>query len=166
MAVSHRLSPETLVGSQALLAHCRHVQFAAGERLRDKGHHYTDMYLLTDGTVEVDLETGRRPQALVVAGAGQPIGEISFLRGWPATATVTARTPTRAVVIDDPALAALDAAEPEVAAWLLRHLADTAEERASQNLIFTPAGRGGAGGAVEILMCRNEELLRSAQQPR
>src|SRR5271154_3654495 len=70
-----------------LRAYCRQAHFEPGELLRRKGQHYTDMYLITTGRVSVDLEVGSAAR-LSVLGEGSPIGEIGFLRGCPATATV------------------------------------------------------------------------------
>jgi CRP-like cAMP-binding protein len=156
-----------LVDVNALRAHLQSVDFPAGQRLRQKGQHYNDMYLLTGGMVEVDFEDGRRAGRVVITGPGQPIGEIGFLRGLPATATVTACRPTSALVVDDAAQARLETRQPELAAALSRHLAETAEERTSQNLVFT-SGQSAvtSGAAIEVLMCRNDEMLRSAQELR
>jgi CRP-like cAMP-binding protein len=95
------------------------------------------------------------------------VGEIAFLRGWPATATVTARTEVRALVIDDPTLARLEREEPATAARLLRQLAETAEERTSANLAFEsrPSSYANAA-AVEIQLCRTPEMRERAQRLR
>ena len=58
---------------------CQAVRFKPGEILRHKGQHYTDAYLMLDGSVAVDRKTKGSPE-IVVAGAGCPIGEIGFLR--------------------------------------------------------------------------------------
>src|SRR5947209_11342327 len=140
---------------------CRDVRFAPGEVLRRKGEHYRDMYWITDGQLEVDLGAGAAPLA---RQAGSPVGEIAFLRGWPATATVTARTPVRALVIDDPTLARLEREEPAAAAGLMRQLAASAEERTSHNVAFEARlGRQDAG-PVEVQLCRTPEMLEGAQR--
>ena len=86
-------STESISGASSYLrsmqAFCRPIRFEPGAVLRRKGHHYRDMYLITDGCVEVERETGGRSKACDLADAGSPIGEIGFLRGCPATATVT-----------------------------------------------------------------------------
>jgi CRP-like cAMP-binding protein len=80
---------------------CRAVRFAPGDILRHKGQHYTDAYLIVDGSVAVDHKTKRLPE-FVVAEAGSPIGEIGFVYGASATATLIARTETSVLVLDGP----------------------------------------------------------------
>jgi CRP-like cAMP-binding protein len=137
-------APAALIGPKLLGSVCGQVRFKTGDVLRQKGQHYRDMYVITDGCVDVDPEISRGAGKRVVSGVGSPIGEIGFLRGCPATATVIARTATAALVIDDPALASLEHEQPALTAHLLRHLAETAEERTSYNLTWssTPARTG------------------------
>ena len=143
----------------------REVSFEPGEVLRHKGHHYNDMFLINDGSVDVDLEAGGT--ALAVGGTGAPIGEIGFLRGVAATATVTARTPIRARLIDDATLARIESEEPALASEFLRYLAETAEERISHNLtMVSPSASYSGGHSVEVYLCRNRELLENAQRLR
>ena len=156
-----------LVRSRPFQEICRHVRFAAGDLLRNKGEHYQEMYLLLAGEVEVDLGTNARDGKILVGGVGAPIGEIGFLRGSPATATVRARVPTEALVIDDPSLARLEREEPAATAALLRHLAVTAEERSSFNLTFSPAANSyGGASAIEVYLCRTAEALENAKRLR
>jgi N-acyl-L-homoserine lactone synthetase len=151
---------------EQLQPYCRRAALAPGDILRRKGQHYADMFMMTAGTVEVDLGAGRRTK-LTLSGAGIPIGEIAFLRGCPATATVTARTAGACLVIDDAELARLESEQPALASSFLCHLALTAEERASFNLIFAPEGRASVrGGAIDVLLCRNREMLEQAQRLR
>src|SRR5215471_7073702 len=108
-----------LVNSKSLQSICRRVRFEPGDVLRRKGQYYRDMYLLTEGCVEVDLESGNGAATkLSVSDIGSPVGEIGFIRGCPATATVTARAATSALMIDDPTLACLEHQHPDLAAWL------------------------------------------------
>ena len=100
--------PTALSKSELLQSVCRQIRFQTGDVLRQKGQHYQDMYVITDGCVEVDLESGREGAKVVLSHPGFPIGEIGFLRGRPAMATVIARAPTTALVIDDPTLARLE----------------------------------------------------------
>ena len=126
----------TLIDSNILHSFCRHVRFAAGDVLRQKGEHYTDMYLIADGTVDVYLDRDMRAKPPIVREAGSPVGEIGFLRGCSATATVKARTPIETLLIDDITLARLENEQPALTVQLLQFLAKTAEERTSLNLTF------------------------------
>src|SRR5262245_38601964 len=102
MTMKAGCTPIALADLALLQATCREVRFEAGDVLRHKGQHYKDMYVITDGCVDVERAPSCGAADLVVASAGSPIGEIGFLRGSPATATVTAQTATGALVIDDP----------------------------------------------------------------
>jgi predicted GNAT family N-acyltransferase len=154
-----------LIDSKLLQSFCSEIRFAPGDVIRQKGQHYADMYLITDGCVEVDRETGHA--AKLGVGAGSPVGEIGFLRGCPATATVTATTATSSLVIDDATLARLEREQPAVAAELLRHLAATADERTNDNLIFTATSRTyGRAKPIDVYLCRSPDMLESAQRLR
>jgi CRP-like cAMP-binding protein len=146
---------------------CKSVRFEHGDVLRRNGQHYTDMYVVTDGWVDVELASRNVTLGSRTRGAGSPIGEIGFLRGWPATATVTARTAVGALVIDDPTLARLENEQPLLAAQLLRHLAKVAEERTSDSLTFIsiPAAYAKAP-AIEVYLCRTSDMLERAQRLR
>jgi CRP-like cAMP-binding protein/predicted GNAT family N-acyltransferase len=159
--------PAVLADLELLRSICRQVRFEPGDVLRQKGQHYRDMYVITDGCVDVDPEPSQGRASLVVAGIGAPIGEIAFLRGSPATATVTARTATAALVIGDPTLARLEREQPALTARWLRHLARTAEERTNYNLTWAAATRTRAKPqAIEVHLCRSKEMLERAKRLR
>ena len=167
MRASHADTPATLVESQLLRSLCKQVHFRPGDVLRQKGRYYTDMYLILSGSVEVDFEAGSGAGKTAVSSTGLPIGEIGFLRGCPATATATAVSATDALAIDDCVLTRLEHEQPAWAAKLFRHLAETAEERTSHNLLFASTANSLASWqAIEVHLCRNEDMLRSAQQLR
>ncbi len=156
-----------LIDTQRLQPFCRNTRFAPGEVVRKQGQHYRDMYVITDGSVEVDRATRRTSTKVVRSGAGCPIGEIGFLRGWAATATVTTQTAVDALVIDDPTLSRLEREQPAVAAELLRRLAEIAEDRTSDNLTFVSgAFDQRRDQAIDVYLCRNDQMLRSAQRLR
>jgi hypothetical protein len=155
-----------LIDLQAFEALCPTVRFEPGETLRQAGQHYRDMYLITGGTVDVAFARagGVTHRSL---GLGSSIGEIAFLRGCPATATVTATSAADAVVINDATLARLEADQPRLAATLMRHFAHTAEEWTGPNLTFeadpTPSVRQ---PTIDVYLCRNREMLERAQRLR
>lgn len=88
-------SPPPFCELEQLKGYCSEVVFSPGEALRTKGLLSVDMYLLIDGEVEVKLERDGRTASVISVGGGSPIGEIGFLTGRPATATVTAKTASR-----------------------------------------------------------------------
>jgi len=146
---------------------CRLEAVAPGQELRVKGQHYRNMYLITHGECAVETDPGNASAEPIMRGPGQPIGEIGFLRGLPATATVTAAGKMQVLVIDDETVALLETKRPELVASLLRRLSEIADDRTSYNLTLpedealdeTPAD-------VEILLCRNKEMMREAQKLR
>jgi predicted GNAT family N-acyltransferase len=153
--------PSTLL--RALHPLCRQQHFQPGDVLRQRGHHYADMYLITQGSVCVERAVG----GTTVRTCGSPIGEIGFLRGTPAIATCRAQTSTTALVIDDPILARIEREQPALVADLLRYLGEIADERASFNLLLA---HGDASyvhpRAIEVHLCRDPDMLESAQRLR
>ncbi len=146
---------------------CESKTFAPGDVLREKGEHYNSMYLVTDGGVEVDLALGTDPIRPSIEGLGLPIGEIGFLHGFPATATVIARAKTTALVLDDNTLTKIENQNPDLAVELLRHLADTAEERTSHNIaVATNLDAARAEPGIQIRLCRTPEMLEDAKRLR
>jgi CRP-like cAMP-binding protein/predicted GNAT family N-acyltransferase len=149
-----------------LRTYCGVRQFGAADVLREKGHHYHDMYLIANGSAAVRLSDDDAT-SLILLGPGSPVGEISFLRGCAATATVLAQTPTEAIVIDDAALAIIEHERPALAAQLFRYLAETAEERMSHNLTSASSpGHFGNSSGIEVYLCNDDELTQRAQRLR
>lgn len=162
----HPASPEPSIDPEHLRRFCREVTFNAGDTLRLEGHFYTYMFVLTGGEANVVMggKSGAKP---IVRGAGSPIGEISFLTGRPATATVTARTACRALRIDDPTWAAIEKQEAKFAADLYCQLAEIAEGRESFNLSYLHDANAKPGAAaIELRLCRDAVSLLEAQRLR
>jgi predicted GNAT family N-acyltransferase len=169
MSGIHNSQIEPSIDPDDLKALCSEVTFAPGDTLRRKGQHYNNMYLLTDGEVEITLEKKGNPPTILTRQRGSPIGEISFLTGRPATALVKSRTTTRALVIDDAVVTAIERQRPDFAADLYRQLALVAEGRQSFNLVFFTDESAPAKAPlapIEIRLCRNSQMLREAQRIR
>jgi CRP-like cAMP-binding protein len=146
---------------------CRLQALSPGDQLRVKGQHYRNMYLITHGECDVELDPGGPNTAPVKSGPGEPIGEIGFLRGMPATATVTAREHTQVLVIDDEAIEILESRRPALLAKLLQRLSDIADDRTSYNLVLTDGKKLDTSEPdAKILLCRNAEMLEQAQRLR
>ncbi|MBI1384808.1 MAG: cyclic nucleotide-binding domain-containing protein [Rhizobiales bacterium] len=151
---------------EALARHCAQKDYAAGEILRRRGEHYRDMVLIATGTVHVDLAAEGVADPIVV-GPGMPIGEIGFLHGTPANATVTAGEPVTALLLDDATLSSIERVDSMLAAELMRSLARTAADRTSHNLTLTAKiAPGGMADALEVRICRNQDMLIEAQRLR
>ena len=156
-----------MIDLELLRSVCREDHFEPGQIIRQKGQHYRDMYVIIDGCVDVDRETGTPKAKVLVSKPGSPIGEIGYLRGCTATATVTVRTPTRVLVLDDLTLAGLEHQQPALTANLLRHFARTAEERLSHNLTWDSDGiRTTRGHDIQVYLCRNDDMLNDAKRLR
>jgi CRP-like cAMP-binding protein len=67
-------------------------KFKAGEVIIHEGEENRDLYVLSEGILEVSVED--KSQKIVVSEIASPeiLGEISFLNGSPRTATVAAKT--------------------------------------------------------------------------
>jgi CRP-like cAMP-binding protein len=158
---------EAFIDPEILPGLCKEVSFAPGDVLRRKGQHYYNMYLLTDGEVEIALEKKGKDATILTRRRGSPIGEISFLTGRTATAHVKARTPTKALAIDDAVWALLERDHPAIAADLYRQLATVADGRQSFNVLFFADEPGRpAEPTIEVRLCRNAQMLREAQRLR
>lgn len=157
-----------LSGVDALLPFTRKLVFDNGEILRRQGQHYTDAMILLRGSVAVELAApkGKRRQT-VQLGAGSAIGEIGFLQGLAATATVTAASAGEALLLDDDTLDRLENEVPQLAADLSRFLARTADQRLQANtaLDLDPA-HFGSGEGISVKLCRSPDMLKKAQQLR
>lgn len=167
MASEQPSHSETFIDPEVIAGLCKEACFSPGDVLRRKGLHYNNMYLLTGGEVEIALEKKGTDATILTRQRGSPIGEISYLTGRPATAHVTARTATRALVIDDDVWAMLERDHPALAAGLYRQLAEVADGRQSFNLLFhtDESGKPPEAG-VEVRLCRNAEMLHQAQRIR
>lgn len=146
---------------------CNEQTFAPGDVLRKKGQHYRNLYLITRGECSVELKPGKDRSKTLTCGRGQPIGEIGFLRGTPASADVTARDTVHALVIDDETLEQLEARHPDLVVRLLQKLGAIAEDRTSYDLTLPDSKNfDDKQTNVEVLLCRNSEMLLEAQKLR
>jgi predicted GNAT family N-acyltransferase len=167
MTSDRRTSSAPSIDPELLLGCCPETTFQPGDVLRRKGQFYADMFLLTDGEVEVALDGNGASAPTIFARRGDPIGEIAFLTGVRATATVTARSPTKAINITDASWRVLEQKHPNEAVELYRTLSDVAEGRLSYNLQFTAEQAGAKrDAATEVVLCRTPQLLLEAQRIR
>jgi CRP-like cAMP-binding protein len=74
--------------------------FEAGETLIRESEPIQSIFLIKSGTVEVSRMMRGKRVVLARCGAGEIFGEIGFLDGQPATATVTAVEPASALEIN------------------------------------------------------------------
>ena len=113
----HGLSSSDL-GSIASIAD--EVDVRKDKVLIREGERGREFFILLDGEAEVRSK-GRK---LATRGNGDFVGEIALVSNVPRTATVTATTPVRALVIRDVEFRALLRGKPEIALKVLQTVAD------------------------------------------
>lgn len=154
------------IDADLLRGFCKTVRFHDGDVMRQRGLHYKDMYWIVEGCVDVDMGDGDLAGKPLVRFAGSPVGEIGFLRGQPATATVTARDNTVALAIDDAVMARIESDNPALYARLLQVLGDFADRRTSESLTMHPDMVTRGGDDIDVLLCRTRDMAESAQRLR
>jgi voltage-gated potassium channel len=92
----------------------------AGDRLTEEGRRGREFFVLVDGAVTV-RRGGRK---LAELGPGDWFGEIAILTYKPRTATVTATSPVRLLVISDRAFRRVVETTPRIALKVLRSVAE------------------------------------------
>jgi CRP/FNR family transcriptional regulator, cyclic AMP receptor protein len=97
-----------------------------GERLTVEGGRGREFFILVEGAVAV-RRGGRK---LADLGPGDWFGEIAILTYKPRTATVTATSPVRLLVISDRAFRRLIETTPRIAVKVLRSVAERLEHDA------------------------------------
>jgi CRP-like cAMP-binding protein len=153
--------------AQELSSFCGHRSYREGEVLRQKGQHYRDMYIVLEGCALVRLDGASEGTQVKYIYADEPVGEICFLQGTAAIATVTAKSDLKVLKIDDLELANISEQRPELVARLLQDLARTASARLSYNLSVTDDTEISAdASAIEILLCRSDDQLNQAKRLR
>jgi CRP-like cAMP-binding protein len=104
---------------------CVRKNFSPGDVIRQNGHYYKDMYLITEGRVDVCLPG----QMTIELGPGTPIGEIGFIWECCAVGTVIARTAVSAIVIDDGTLERMRRSDRDWVIDFCNFLTTVAEQR-------------------------------------
>jgi CRP-like cAMP-binding protein len=97
-----------------------------GVRLTEEGQRGREFFVLVEGTVAVQ----RRGKKLADLGPGDWFGEIAILTYKPRTATVTATSPVRLLVISDRAFRRVVETMPRIALKVLRSVAQRLEHDA------------------------------------
>jgi sulfate permease, SulP family len=104
--------------------------YRPGDVLVEQGRPVPGLFVVTRGQVTAVLEHGNGADArLRTLRAGTIVGEISFVLGTPATASVRADTDVEVAVLARDRLAELERVQPTLAARLHRRLARLASER-------------------------------------
>jgi CRP-like cAMP-binding protein len=119
-------------GAALLVPHVETVTLAEHTELFREGESASFLYAILDGEVAVLQVHDGRKVAVAVRGPGSWLGEIGFIDAGPATATVVARGPVRAVRVSQTTLLILANEHPEAASVLLRHVSRQMAERIAQ----------------------------------
>ncbi len=123
--------------ADALIAVMERLTLASGEVLIRQGDSADRMYFIESGQVTAQLEQpGKPPMRLEAVRAGRAVGELGFYLDALRTATVVADEPTVVYALTRAGLAALEAAQPEVASALHRIIVHLLGERVT-HLIHT-----------------------------
>jgi extracellular factor (EF) 3-hydroxypalmitic acid methyl ester biosynthesis protein len=104
-----------------LLAHGHHQRFAAGEEILRERHQSRAVYVLLNGRVAVEKDHLGVGVVVDELRPGAVFGEISFLDGSPASASIVAREDVDVFVLDE--LDDLLTSEPALACGFYRSLA-------------------------------------------
>lgn len=80
-------------------------------------------YIVRDGVVDIQRETGTGPQYLASINTGEVFGEIALMTNQPRTATALARTDVTLEVVDRAAMVGLFASSPDLAYQIVGRLA-------------------------------------------
>jgi len=145
---------------------CEKRMYKAGDVVRQLGEHYSDALFIVSGKLGVHLTEDQSSTGTQTRQSG-PVGEIGFLWGTPACATITALQNTETLVLNDDALVDLRESEPDAAHRIVQALQQLAQDRLCTTLALTHCGSL-AGGVknLSVLMCRKPEQLRQAQKLR
>jgi CRP/FNR family cyclic AMP-dependent transcriptional regulator len=115
-------------------------QVAPGTVLVEEGRQADELIILLDGQVSVQVKGVNEVARL---GAGEILGEISFIDGYPPSATVAAQVPTQILAIDRAVVNERLEADPAFAARFYRAIAMFLSARLRSAM--SNRGRNGAG---------------------
>lgn len=96
------------------------IDLPEGKVLAQEGDRGREFFVLVEGSAEVR----RHGETVNVLGDGDFFGEIALVSGRPRTATVTATSPVRALVVTEQAFGALLRKSPEIQTKVLQALAE------------------------------------------
>jgi CRP-like cAMP-binding protein len=98
------------------------VDFSAGEVIFREGELGTEMYIISDGKVEILNRMGEEERVLAVLEKGDFFGEMSVLEDLPRAATARALTDSRLLQINGSTFDQMLQSNPEIAVRMMRKL--------------------------------------------
>ena len=123
---SVRLSDEVLSELEQI---CERRQFGLGETVTVKGEKHDSMFFILSGWVQIRFLEDRNEACSLRVGERSVLGEMGFLSGKDAVATAQAVSPVTALELDQDALDALKARNPQAAIELSEYLTNTIDQR-------------------------------------
>jgi len=106
-------------GLRSIVSAATEVDLPAGRTLVRQGDNGRELYVILRGTADVTVD-GRKVSELV---PGDFFGELAFLHPAPRSATVTARTDVRVMILDSRAMDVIAEREPAIARRLMQAMA-------------------------------------------
>lgn len=106
---------------------------AAGERLFAQGEPSDALFLVRQGRLEASVVVDGQPLPVRTVAAGGAVGEMGLFRDRPRSATLVAVAPTEVLVLRRERLAALEAADPVLAAAVYRGFVGQLASRLEQS---------------------------------
>lgn len=103
-------------------------EFPRGTVLFREGDPGTEMYVVHRGQVRISFDVGGRETVLSTLGPGEFFGEMAILSGRPRSATATCVEDAKLVVVDGRTFEAMLRSNGEIAARMVRKLADRLEQ--------------------------------------
>jgi CRP-like cAMP-binding protein len=114
------------------------VSFGAGETIFLEGDLGTEMYIISEGKVEILNRLGEEDRVLAVLEKGDFFGEMSVLEDLPRAATARALTDSRLLQINGSTFDQMLQANPEIAVRMMRKLSRRLRE--TDELLKTSIG--------------------------
>jgi CRP-like cAMP-binding protein len=119
--------------AEQLMPACEELKAVAGQVVFDAGVVGRALYVVLDGTVEIDLEPARAAERIIaVLEAGSVFGESSFFHAQPHSGTVKARTDVRLLRLNREPLDRLLASGSPAALRVAANAAEILAERLQQ----------------------------------
>lgn len=126
------LSPEELARLAGKIA--RHV-YAPGEAIIRAGEQGSSMFVVHEGTVEVQIADNGRPRTVATLQEGDFFGEMALFTGEPRSANVVAAEETEVLEISHAAMKHLFDNDPELAESLSHTIAERRSNLAAQTSV-------------------------------
>lgn len=131
--------------------------FAAGSLICRQGEPGQECFFLVDGEVEILQNSRGRSRCLAVRQAGEVVGEMAILEDKPRSATMTARTPVRALALKRDSMKQVLERKPKLALHAMRVL--SARMRSVQDSLLDELMQ-----KVEQLEASNAELEKKVAE--